>query len=184
MLYRGSEIMREVAWVIFDEIHYMRDKGMSWQRRILRFLRNGCDWSWLFFLIIKSCNKDVWSHIDNNNYAFCRTRSRLGRDYYPSSRQCALRIFICHDTQCSTVCWMDLSSAQTGQLGKKQPGFFVLITHIVVSLVKTAVVSLQPCHVVYTDYRPTPLQHYIFPAGGDGIHMVVDEQVSFWPSFF
>lgn len=27
MLYRGSEIMREVAWVIFDEIHYLRDKG-------------------------------------------------------------------------------------------------------------------------------------------------------------
>lgn len=27
MLYRGSEIMREVAWVIFDEIHYMRDTG-------------------------------------------------------------------------------------------------------------------------------------------------------------
>lgn len=22
-----------------------------------------------------------------------------------------------------------------------------------------------PCHVVYTDYRPTPLQHYIFPTG-------------------
>jgi ATP-dependent RNA helicase DOB1 len=29
MLYRGSEIMREVAWVVFDEIHYMRDKGAS-----------------------------------------------------------------------------------------------------------------------------------------------------------
>jgi len=27
MLYRGSEIVREVAWVIFDEVHYMRDKG-------------------------------------------------------------------------------------------------------------------------------------------------------------
>ena len=26
----------------------------------------------------------------------------------------------------------------------------------------------QPCHVVYTDFRPTPLQHYVFPAGGDG----------------
>lgn len=25
MLYRGSEIMREVAWVVFDEIHYLRD---------------------------------------------------------------------------------------------------------------------------------------------------------------
>ena len=29
MLYRGSEIMREVGWVVFDEIHYMRDKGMG-----------------------------------------------------------------------------------------------------------------------------------------------------------
>lgn len=28
MLYRGSEIMREVAWVIFDEVHYLRDKCM------------------------------------------------------------------------------------------------------------------------------------------------------------
>lgn len=35
----------------------------------------------------------------------------------------------------------------------------------------------QPCHVIYTDYRPTPLQHYIFPAGGDGLHLVVDENV-------
>jgi len=29
MLYRGSEITREVAWVIFDEIHYLRDKGLG-----------------------------------------------------------------------------------------------------------------------------------------------------------
>lgn len=29
MLYRGSEITREVAWVIFDEIHYLRDKGRT-----------------------------------------------------------------------------------------------------------------------------------------------------------
>ena len=34
----------------------------------------------------------------------------------------------------------------------------------------------QPVHVVYTDFRPTPLQHYLFPAGGDGIHLVVDEK--------
>jgi ATP-dependent RNA helicase DOB1 len=27
MLYKGSEMMREVGWVVFDEIHYMRDKG-------------------------------------------------------------------------------------------------------------------------------------------------------------
>ena len=29
---------------------------------------------------------------------------------------------------------------------------------------------------MYTDYRPTPLQHYMFPAGGDGLHMIVDER--------
>lgn len=37
----------------------------------------------------------------------------------------------------------------------------------------------QPCHVVYTDFRPTPLQHYLFPAGGDGIYLVVDEKSQF-----
>ena len=37
----------------------------------------------------------------------------------------------------------------------------------------------QPCHVVYTNYRPTPLQHYIFPQGGDGLHLVVDEKGKF-----
>ena len=26
MLYRGATEMQEVTWVIFDEIHYMRDK--------------------------------------------------------------------------------------------------------------------------------------------------------------
>lgn len=37
----------------------------------------------------------------------------------------------------------------------------------------------QPCHIVYTDFRPTPLQHYIFPAGSEGIHLVVDEKSRF-----
>ena len=37
----------------------------------------------------------------------------------------------------------------------------------------------QPCHIVYTDFRPTPLQHYIFPAGGDGLYLVVDEKGTF-----
>lgn len=32
MLYRGSEVMREVAWVIYDEIHYMR---YSWRKENL-----------------------------------------------------------------------------------------------------------------------------------------------------
>ncbi|RWV84037.1 hypothetical protein GW17_00054284, partial [Ensete ventricosum] len=37
----------------------------------------------------------------------------------------------------------------------------------------------QPCHVVYTDYRPTPLQHYVFPIGGSGLYLVVDENEQF-----
>lgn len=35
----------------------------------------------------------------------------------------------------------------------------------------------QPVHVVYTDYRPTPLQHFIFPVGGEGLYEVVNIQV-------
>ncbi|KAA8545417.1 hypothetical protein F0562_020201 [Nyssa sinensis] len=36
-------------------------------------------------------------------------------------------------------------------------------------------------HVILsiTDYRPTPLQHYIFPCGGDGLYLVVDEKGKF-----
>ena len=37
----------------------------------------------------------------------------------------------------------------------------------------------QPCHIVYTDFRPTPLQHYLFPSGGEGIYLVVDEKGQF-----
>ena len=35
------------------------------------------------------------------------------------------------------------------------------------------------CHVVYTDYRPTPLQHFMFPSGGDGLYLIVDERSTF-----
>jgi ATP-dependent RNA helicase DOB1 len=30
----------------------------------------------------------------------------------------------------------------------------------------------RPCHVVYTDFRPTPLQHYAFALGGNGLFLV------------
>ncbi|KAM9793209.1 exosome RNA helicase MTR4 [Syngnathus typhle] len=104
MLYRGSEIMREVAWVVFDEIHYMRDaeRGVVWEETIILLP-------------------------DNVHYVFLSAT-------IPNARQFAE--WICH-------------------------------------------LHKQPCHVVYTDYRPTPLQHYIFPAGGDGLHLVVDENGDF-----
>jgi superfamily II RNA helicase len=37
----------------------------------------------------------------------------------------------------------------------------------------------RPCHVVYTDYRPTPLQHFLLPSGADGLYLVVDEKGAF-----
>ena len=33
--------------------------------------------------------------------------------------------------------------------------------------------------MVYTDFRPVPLQHFIFPAGGEGIFLIVDEKGRF-----
>lgn len=104
MLYRGSEIMREVGWVIFDEIHYMRDKerGVVWEETLILLP-------------------------DNVHYVFLSAT-------IPNARQ-----------------------------------FCEWITYV----------HKQNCHVVYTDYRPTPLQHYLFPAGGDGIHLVVDEKGQF-----
>lgn len=32
---------------------------------------------------------------------------------------------------------------------------------------------------MYTDLRPTPLQHYLFPSGGEGIYLVVNEKGDF-----
>lgn len=104
MLYRGSEIMREVAWVVFDEIHYMRDKsrGVVWEETIILLP-------------------------DKVRYVFLSAT-------IPNAMQFAEWITKTHG---------------------------------------------QPCHVVYTDFRPTPLQHYFFPAGADGIHLVVDEKGQF-----
>ena len=45
-------------------------------------------------------------------------------------------------------------------------------------------IKKQPCNVVYTDYRPTPLQHYIFPCGGDGLHLIVNDKREFNDSEF
>ncbi|KAF9968734.1 ATP-dependent RNA helicase mtr4 [Mortierella alpina] len=104
MLYRGSEVVRELAWVIFDEIHYMKDseRGVVWEETII-LLPPQCHYVFLSATIPNAMEFAEW---------------------------------ICKIKQ-------------------------------------------QPCHVVYTDYRPTPLQHYLFPEGGNGLHLVVDEKGQF-----
>ncbi|KHN95494.1 ATP-dependent RNA helicase DOB1 [Metarhizium album ARSEF 1941] len=104
MLYRGSEIMREVAWVVFDEIHYMRDKtrGVVWEETIIMLP-------------------------DKVRYVF---------------------------------------------LSATIPNAFQFAEWI-------AKIHHQACHVVYTDFRPTPLQNYFFASGGSGARIVVDEKGNF-----
>lgn len=104
MLYRGSEVLKEVAWVIFDEIHYMKDRerGVVWEESII-FLPTAIK---MVFLSATMSNATEFAE------------------------------WICN-------------------------------------------LHKQPCHVVYTDFRPTPLQHYVFPIGGSGLYLVVDENEQF-----
>ncbi|RNF06470.1 superkiller viralicidic activity 2-like 2 [Trypanosoma rangeli] len=105
MLYRGTEMLREVGCVIFDEVHYMRDKsrGVVWEETIT-LLPEGCQYVFLSATI-------------------------------PNAREFADWVESIH------------------------PGTKV--------------------HVIHTDYRPVPLQHYLYPCGADGIFLIVDEQGKF-----
>lgn len=104
MLYRGSEVVREVSWVIFDEVHYMRDKerGVVWEETIILVPQN------VRFVFLSAT--------------------------IPNARE-----------------------------------FSEWIAHL----------KSQPCHTIYTDTRPVPLQHYLFPAGGEGLHLIVDDKGKF-----
>jgi ATP-dependent RNA helicase DOB1 len=104
MLYRGSEVIKEVAWVIFDEIHYMKDRerGVVWEESII-FLPPAIKMVFLSATMSNATEFAEW------------------------------------------ICFL----------------------------------HKQPCHVVYTDFRPTPLQHYVFPMGGSGLYLVVDENEQF-----
>ena len=37
MLYKGSDLIRDVEWVIFDEVHYLNDeeRGVVWEEVII-----------------------------------------------------------------------------------------------------------------------------------------------------
>lgn len=104
MLYRGSEVIREVSLIVYDEIHYLRDKerGVVWEESII--------------LAPKS-----------TRFAFLSATLPNARDFAE----------------------------------------WIAKTHS------------SPCHVVYTDYRPTPLQHFLYPAGSEGIFLVVDDKNTF-----
>lgn len=101
MLYRGTEMLREVGCVIFDEVHYMRDKsrGVVWEETII-MLPEGCQ------------------------YVFLSATIPNGQEF---------------------ASWVEHIHPRT------------------------------KCQVVYTDMRPVPLQHYLYPVGAEGIFLIVDE---------
>jgi len=109
MLYRGAEIIREISWVIFDEIHYMRDpnRGVVWEETLI--------------LLPPQSRFVFLSATIPNSVEFAK--------------------WICK-------------------------------------------INTHPTHVVYTEMRPVPLQHYMFPSGGKGIFLVVDHQSNFKESNF
>ncbi len=90
--------MREVQLIVYDEIHYLRDKerGVVWEESII--------------MAPKACR-----------FAFLSAT-------IPNAREFAEWVARTHGS---------------------------------------------PCHVVYTDYRPTPLQHYIFPTGENAYECVL-----------
>uniref|UniRef100_A0A915D5V8 Helicase ATP-binding domain-containing protein n=1 Tax=Ditylenchus dipsaci TaxID=166011 RepID=A0A915D5V8_9BILA len=103
-LYAENDTMKNVGWVIFDEVHYMSDKerGVVWEEAIILMP-------------------------DEVRYVFLSAT-------IPNARQFAEWVCYLHN---------------------------------------------QPCHVVTTHSRPVPLQHFLYPAGGDGLYQVVDNMGQF-----
>lgn len=78
MLYRGTEMLREVGCVVFDEVHYMRDKsrGVVWEETI-SLLPEGCQYVFLSATIpnarefadwVQSIHPRTIVHVIHTNY--------------------------------------------------------------------------------------------------------------------
>lgn len=109
MLYNRSQVLRESHWVVFDEIHYIRDpeRGVVWEEAISLLP-------------------------DEMRMVFLSAT-------VPNAREFAE---------------------------------WVAKTH------------RQLVHVVHTDLRPVPLRHYVFPKGGEGLYLAVNEHGDFQESNF
>ena len=80
MLYRGSEIMREVGWVVFDEIHYMRDanRGVVWEETLI-LLPDNVHYVFLSATIPNALQFAQWiCHIHSQVGTWARVSVRLG----------------------------------------------------------------------------------------------------------
>jgi ATP-dependent RNA helicase DOB1 len=101
---RGSEVLREVAWVVFDEVHYMQDRerGVVWEETII-FLPKNCRMVFLSATLSNASEFAAW------------------------------------------------------------------VAHL----------HKLPCHVVFTDYRPTPLLFYAHVPKIDKLPLIINEHGQF-----
>ena len=99
MLYKGDSVIRELSWVIYDEIHYMKDpeRGVVWEESII-MLPDACRFVFLSATIPNAKEFSEW----------------------------------------------------------------------------IASIHHQPCHVVYTDHRPTPLKIFLAQNGKDAPALIKD----------
>eukprot|EP00210_Caulerpa_lentillifera_P001649 g1585.t1 len=104
MLYENNSILREIRTVVFDEVHYLRDK------------ERGVVWEECLILMPPKIQVIFLSATVPNALEFAQ--------------------------------WF------SGVHGSKT-------------------------HVVYTENRPVPLQHYLYPTGADGVYLVIDEKGKF-----
>lgn len=105
MLFRGSATLREIGFVIFDEVHYLRDpaRGVVWEETLILLPPT------MQFVFLSAT--------------------------IPNTDEFASWVEATHDG--------------------------------------------MRCPIVYTDYRPTPLRHYVAPLGHEGLVRVVDDRGNF-----
>lgn len=109
MLYNNASVVAEAKWVVFDEIHYLRDpeRGVVWEEAV-SLLPSSTAMLFLSATVPNACEFAQW----------------------------------------------------------------------------VAQLHSQRVHVVHTDARPVPLRHYVFPAGGDNLHLAVSEDGAFQDAQF
>ncbi|MGH0168932.1 UNVERIFIED_CONTAM: hypothetical protein FKN15_055848 [Acipenser sinensis] len=178
MLYRGSEVMREVAWVVFDEIHYMRDseRGVVWEETII-LLPDNVHYVFLSATIPNARQFAEW---------ICHLHKQACHVIYTDYRPTPLQHYIFPAGGDGLHLVVDESRGVVWEetiILLPDNVHYVFLSATIPNARQFAEwichLHKQACHVIYTDYRPTPLQHYIFPAGGDGLHLVVDESGEF-----
>ncbi|CAI5967791.1 unnamed protein product [Closterium sp. NIES-64] len=178
MLYRGSDFVREVGWIIFDEVHYLRDKerGVVWEESIVMAPKSS---RFVFLSATVPNAREFAEWVAKVHQQPCHI---VYTDYRPTPLQHYIfpagginTLPGVHQQPCHIV-YTDYrpTPLQHYILRAGGMGLFSL----------ALCVHQQPCHIVYTDYRPTPLQHYIFPAGGMGLFLAVDEKGKFREASF